>query len=67
MKRSLLSVLLLALLIAIPVPAWSQESRKLNSREVGQIFFDALLNGDLKVVKGHRVKGAEKLSQEELV
>jgi hypothetical protein len=66
MKRSLLSVLLLALLIAIPVPAWSQESRKLNSREVGQIFFDALLNGDLKVVKGHRVKGAEKLSQEEL-
>lgn len=66
MKRSVFCATLLALLVAIPVPGWSQKSQKLNSREVGKTFFDAMLNGDLKVIKGHRMKSAGSLSQKDL-
>jgi hypothetical protein len=66
MKRLLFSVLLLTLLIGLPEVARSQGTEKLNPRVVGQIFFDAMFDGDLQVLKAHRVESLEKPSQKDL-
>ena len=66
MKRLVFRLSLLAFLIGLTGVARPQENEKLSPRAVVQSYFDGLHVGALQVVRQHRLKDAEPMTQKDL-